>query len=433
MSSLSQLLEQALRNIITKLPDAIKNKNFEQLGADAKQQVYKAVATALLGNDHPTVAAALLDALQDDTITPLEWSSILKAWAGEFVGFNPIAADLLQAFDDNKLSKEEAIGILIKWVKSEIKDPATVAVIDGVTTFFHVPDAPEALARYLANAGLPDAIAQGIPQAIATGKITAQQVFQMLAAWVATSGEEDLARILAQLPDADPETIILAAIGDRLPSDVKTILEKLLESDWSGLLATVLGALDLGLGQKVLANVAARKYRDAAIDEIIALLTEAGVQEEHAGPLVDAVISLVAGTRSLFASRPEADAPFLKTPAMIALWREIRSVIYMAQLARKGGELIPTQPQAQPHIFMAAMIRFNTPLHLLVPPNASKEKRDEFRATLTTFLDVYFGKRMTHRFEDEHPPVSVIADAELLSASNATCKFIYVKVDNRLK
>ncbi len=431
MSGLPQQLEEALRGIIPQLLDAINNNNFEQLGADAKQRVYAAVAKALLGNDHQTVAAALLNALRDDNITGPDWIAILKAWAEELVGSNPLAQDILDALDDNELSQDEVVSILLNWVRREIHDRHILAVIDGITTAFHVQDARAALEEYLAGAGIPNAISQGIVQVIAGGTITVQQIFQMLAAWAAASGAEDFARIFEQLPDAAPEDIILAVVGDHLPSDVETILKELLESDWSGLIVTVLGTLNLGLGQQVLADLAGGRFRDAAIEKITALLIHAGVQEEHAGPLLDAVIGLATGARSLFASGPEPDAPFLETPAMIALWREIRSVIYMAQLFCKGGELIPTQPQAQPHIFLAAKIRFDTLLQDLVPSNASKGERNEFSTTLTTFLDVHFGDRMKRRFMDNQ--VSVIADDELLPASNATCKHIYVAVDDRLK
>jgi hypothetical protein len=322
VSSLPQQLEVALRDLLAKLPDAVKNKNLEQLGADAKQHLYRIIAETLLAQDHPTVAAALLDALRDDTITSQDWSAVLKAWARDLAGSDPIAVDVVSAFDDDVLSKEEAINLVIKWVKREVTDPGVAEFLEEASTFFHT-GAPEALERVLANLGLPDAVARGLSQAIATGTLTAQQVYQMVAAWVAASGEEELARLIERLPDATPEEIILAAIGERLPAEVKTILEKLLAGDWNGLFAAVLGALHLTLGASVLTHIANGKFREAAIDEIVDLLTQAGVKKAHAGPLVDAVIDLVTGARSLFASGPEADAPDLKTPTDIALWREI--------------------------------------------------------------------------------------------------------------
>lgn len=187
MSSLSNELENALRSLVQELPAAIRTQNWEALEDDARQDVYKAVANVLLGKDNQTIAKALLNALADNRITPAEWRGILLNWAGTRVGNDPIAKDVLQAFSDGVLSKEEVIGILIKWARTQIKNDAIVGVIDGVSTFFNAPGAQKALTDYLAHAGLPDTIAQGISNAIATGKLTTQQIFQMLAAWASLS------------------------------------------------------------------------------------------------------------------------------------------------------------------------------------------------------------------------------------------------------
>lgn len=431
MSSLPQRLEQALRNIIPTIPAFINlprtTTNFGDFAAlsDAtKQQIYSAIATALLGNDHASIATALLDALRNDGT--IRWVDILRGWASELAGSDPLKQDILKALADGTLSQEEIASILIKWVKNKIPDPTIVAAIDGIATIYNIPGAQQSLQDYLLHAGFPDpTTVTNILKSIADGQITPRQVLQVLAAWAAASGQEDFARILAlpelQSSTATPEQRILAVIGQRLPSHVQDILKKLLDDDWSGLLATVLGSLDLGLGSKALADIESGNYRQLVIDRLARLLKDAGVKEEQTVPLLDALIDLATGARSLFAL-PE-DQTLNLSPTELALWQEIRSVIYIAQLACKAGDLVPTDPQAQPNIFIAANIRFTTPLHDLVPSDANGQVRDEFRATLTRFVDVYFGDRMNDRFQDTNS--SVVPDAALLPDAGQTCEDLF--------
>ena len=437
LSGLPQQLEQVLRNILPTIPGVAGLRNFgdfDRLDENTKRQIYRAIATALLGNDQNTIAKALLDALIEGGST-VDWTSILRAWAGELIGSDPIKQDILKALTDGKLSTEEIVSILLKAAQSLIKEPAVRAVIDGIATIYNVPGAQRALEDYLNHSGFPD---PGILQSIAAGKISPQAVLQVLAVWAAASDPAGFGSIISSLPDlkngtATPEEIVLAVIGQRLPSNVQEILSKLLDSDWSGLLATILGTLNLGLGLKVLADVAAGKYRDAAIDQLVEWLKSAGVNEQHALPLINAFIDLVTGARSLFAAGPEPEAVDAGlSPDQIARWQEIRAVIYTAQLAINKGDLVPMDPQAEPHIFLAAKIRYNTFLHDLVSSKATDQQLKEFCDTLTAFLDVRFGDRMTRRFLTP-PEEVVIAVPELRSDSPVTCASIYLKVTERLK
>ena len=439
MSSLPRRLEDALRNIIPTIPAFINlprtTKNFGDFAAlsdTVQRQIYSGIATALLGNDQTATARALLDALRNDGT--IRWVDILRAWASELAGSDPIKQDILKALADGTLSQEEIASILIKWVKNNIADPKIVAAIDGIATIYNVPGAQKALQDYLLHAGFPDpATATSILKSIADGQITPRQVLQVLAAWAAASGQEDFARILEtpelQSSTATPEQKILAVIGQRLPSDVQDILKKLLDDDWSGLLAIVLGALVPGLGSKALADIESGNYRQLVIDRLAGLLKDAGVKEQQTVPLLDALIDLATGARSLFAL-PE-DQTLDLSPTEIAIWQEIRSVIYIAQLACKKGDLVPTDAQAQPNIFIAANIRFTTPLHDLVPSNASTQVRDEFRATLTRFVDIYFGDRMNTRFQETNS--SVVPDTALVPDAGQTCEDLFGIIYNKIR
>jgi hypothetical protein len=253
----------------------------------------------------------------------------------------------------------------------------------------------------------------------------------MIASWAAAAGDAELAEIIGKFDPKRPEQALIAWLSGQVPEQVGKVLEAISQEKWIALVGLIIGNLIPGLDADLITSLASGTLREEAIKRLTDYLKQQGA--DHAGDIATAVMDMVTGARSLFAEGPEEDAAaFLNTPQRVALWRECREVIYMTQLACSGEAIVSGDPQARPHVFRAAAIRFTTPLDKIVPAKADQKYREVLCNTLTAFLDVHFGKRMRSFNSDG---VLVVAASEFVPQASghiADCSVIYDKVNGRL-
>jgi len=365
-------------------------------GKLSREEVIAAVAAWARSQVDDEAALALLRKLEDGRLEGGELQGALLAAAAELAGDSEVAQTLRTALADNRLSREEAIAVIVAWGKRQIPDEVLrtlFAALAGIATGgTNEAAAREVLARVLQGTGVN---AEAVLAAVQEGRLSAGGILLLLSTWSVAAGHSELSelsRLLAETGQGgDPLAAAEALLQAGLPEGAQTLFDKLLAGDWVGVLSVLLGTLELGLGGRLLRGLAGGRLRDAALKKLTELLQKAGLQQ--AGSVAGAILDIVAGTRSLFAEGEATDSG-LKNPKDLALWREIRQVLYMAQLATFGGAIVPSGAQDRPHIFQAAAIRFRTPLPQLVPADAGEDKKKEFANVVTAFLDHQLGERM---------------------------------------
>ncbi len=432
MQGLDKQLVDALRAAVEQAVQGPWNGNWQALQGDLKTKAYQATVETLVGKDKQTLSSAILKALNDDTISRDEWRSVAVAWATGQTA-NPLARDLLGALDDGELTREELVQIAVKWAQGRTSSQPVRDLLAGVSAGgFDQAAAWNALRSYLnERSSLPAEVVAAVIDAVeGPDEISVQDVLAVLAAWAAAAGDADFGEIIKKLGTDDPGKAVIAWINGRLPVDLEAVLRAVGKQDWLGLGALILGWLEPGLAADLVTSLAQGKLREEAVTQLSKYLAAHGA--EHAGDIATAIVDLVTGARSLFAEGPEGDAPaVLDTPARVALWRECREVIYLTQLECSGGAIVSGDPQACPHVFRAAAIRFTTPLHGLVPQGSTLEHRERFCGILTAYLDAHFGRRMRAAF---HSTGDNALQAYELVAGGPTrqCSRVFHGVNQRL-
>lgn len=399
-------------------------------GKLSREEVVAAVAAWARTQVDDEVALSLLKTLEDGQLADGELKGALLAAAAELAGDSEVAEALRAALTDGRLGRDEAVSVVLSWGRRQIRDETLRGLFSAMEGILRGgtdrPRAQEILGRVLRAGGLDDGTVQAVLTAVTDGSLDAAELLLILSTWSVAAGGGDVSQITAQLNPEDPLASAEVVLQGGLPQGAQGLVRKVLDGDWLGVLSAILGTLELGLGGRLLRTLLGGRFREQAVRELTKLLERAGL--EQAGTVANAVVDIATGARSLFAEGEEADSG-LDSPAEIALWREIRQVLYMARLATFGGPLVPTGPQDRPHIFAAAAIRFRTPLSALVPQGADDEARKRFCDTVTAFLDRQFGSRMKRRFQDE--PVLAIDLTDLRPDGNS-CRIVFIKVRRRI-
>jgi len=432
MGNMPTELEDALKTELGKVLSGTTPATWGSIGADLKPRIVNAIATAMAGRDRPTVASAIASALSDNMITPSDWRKVLAAWVASTDPADPIVQDIMTAVSDGPITKDEAVGIALKWAENQVAHNQVLhSLLDNIRTIgFNATAAKKTLDDYLSVAGLPAGVVTSIENAINSGTLTAQDILQIVAAWAAVSAPSDLQSALTLLSqNATPtlDQVVAAWLGSKTPTEVLAIFTAIRNGNWTGLLTSVLGLVNLGLSQTVLTNLATGKFREAAISELADILTKLKV--DNATDFSQAIVNLVTSAQTLFADSSVPSDALLQSAGDISLWIEIRGVIYMTQLFIKGGSIVPTSPQAQPHVFEAASITMGTLLTQIVPSNSTTSTLESFCATLTAFLDVHFEGRIRSFASDN---VSVLDVSEVSSGSTSHCRVIFADVAERI-
>jgi hypothetical protein len=402
-------------------------------GRLSREEVVAAAAAWARGQVDDEAALALLAVLEDGRLEEGELKSGLLAAAAELAGDSEVAAALSAALADGTLGRAEAIGVLVAWGQRQIRDETLRSVFTALAAIGATGGDRQAveavLLRVLQESGVGDNVVEALLAGVRDGRLDAAEILLILTTWAAAAGSREpaeLAELASRAGAGDPLAVAEALLRGGLPPQSEELLRRLLAEDWLGVLSALLGTLELGLAGRLLRGLAGGRFRDAAVRELTQLLERAGL--EQAGVVADAIVDIATGARSLFAEGEEADSG-LTNPVEIALWREIRQVLFMAQLATFGGALVPTGAQDRPHIFAAAAIRFRTKLAELVPDGTDEEAKKLFCNTVTAFLDRQFGSRMRRRFQDE--PVLAI-DLNDIRPDGNSARIVFVKVRRRL-
>jgi hypothetical protein len=489
-------IESAVRRLAQEEAAGGGSVSWQALGGAARQALLQRVAELLLGEDAKVVGASLLQVLADGRVTPDEWRGVLGTWAAERVQDHDKLALLADGLGDGRLSREEVIAAVAAWAQTRTGDAAPTTLLQTLRDGTLTPDELlGALTRTAGALGADSEVAGALGKALADGRVTRDEALGVLAAWVrrqspepalepvfaaladgatqetldperasallgavaerlevtadevagidaggavvalaawAAASDEDARRAAAaaaaMAAQEDPLAVLEAWLPDALPAEARALLRSLGKDDWLAVVSAVLGTLETGLGARLLQIAAGGRLRDLAETKLTDLLERAGL--EHAGTVAEALLDVVTGARSLFAESAE---PGLTDPAEIALWREIRSVIYIAQLATFGGQIVATEAQARPHVFQAAAIRYDSRLDSLVPKKATKTQTKELCNLLTAFLDEHFGPRMRRRFGEDG--ILALAVEDLAPAQGAPApptKGLFRKIKRRL-
>jgi hypothetical protein len=399
-------------------------------GRLTREEVIAAVAAWARTQVDDEVALSLLKTLEDGQLDAGKLKEALLAAAADLAGDSEVAAALRDALADGRLGRDEAVQVIVAWGQRQIRDETLRALFTAlagiVSTGSDRPRARDVLARVLQASGLDAGTVQAVLAAVEDGRLDPAELLLVLATWSAAAGG-DLGGLAGQIGGGDPLAAAEALLQRGLPQDAQTLLQKVLAEDWLGVLSAVLGTLELGLGGRLLRQLVGGRFRDQALRELTRLLEKTGL--EQSGTIASVILDIAVGVRSLFAEGEEADSG-LKKPADIALFREVRQVLFMAQLATFGGPLVPTGAQDRPHLFAAASIRFRTPIHDLVPEDTGEDTKKLFCNTVTAFLDRHFGARMRRRFLEE--PVLAIDLNDLRPEDPSTVRAVFVKVQMRL-
>lgn len=407
-------------------------------GRLSREEVLAAVTAWARTQVDDEAALTLLRTLEDGQLGDGELRAALLAAAAELAGDSEVAEALRSALADGQVGRADAVAVIVAWGRRQIQDESLRALFTTFAEMVTGGGAPrqraeEALARVLQGTGVDAAAVLAV---VRDGRLDAAELLLILATWSSAAGHrevEDLAALVRQLPQNDPVAAAEALLQAGLPPGAPALFEKLLAGDWTGVLSVLLGTLELGLAGRLLRGLAGGRLRDVALRELTGLLERAGLAQP--GTVAKAILDIVTGTRSLFAEGEEADSG-LRNPLELAIWREIRQAIYMAQLATFGGALVPTGAQARPHIFQAAAIRFRTPLNQLVPDDATEDQKKEFCNTLTAFLDRQLGDRMGRDLFLAPPrPALVITVTSLTPQQNgqiANASIIFSEVRSRI-
>ena len=501
MDELAPQMRTLIYDAVRDLPRVVLSGNWNGLDDELKVRVYKAIVEALLGRDQPTVAAVILNALEDDRVTTAEIREAVLTWAKARAGDDQTLQTLLNGLDDGSLSRSEVLAtvsgwaqkrvndetllgvikaledgslsgaevravlvaaagrlgvdsgiagafytaledgnltgaesldVIVAWARRQVKNPAAQALLDAFDSGnFDAVRAKAAFFEYLDTSGLKKDLADAIKAALDSDGSRTQKLLLLLAGWAGAAGERSLAELLKR-PElsAEPEKAVIAWLSGRLPEEIAAVFEKIRQNDWLGLATLILGTLDLGLSAELLKNLAAGEIRQAVQTELERLLSKAGVFQ--AGDVAKAVIELATGARSLFAEGAESDAPELSEQD-VALWREIRGVIYIAQLFLNGGKIVSISATGDLHVFQAAKIRYTSPLNELLPKNPTKKERESFCSLLTKTLDAHFRGRFPRLYDEDG--AQVLYEHRIVPSSNGTigkCNVIFWDVYDRI-
>lgn len=404
-------------------------------GKLTREEVIAAVTAWARTQVDDEAALALLGTLEDGRLEGGELKGALLAAAAELAGDSEVAQALRSGLADDSLSRGDVVAVVVVWGKRQIRDEtlrslftALAGIAAGGTK---EAAAQEVLARVLQGTGVD---AEAVLAAVRDGRLNATQILLILATWSAAAGHlelADLARLLGEDGAGDPLAAAEALLQGGLPNGAQALFDKLLAGDWVGVLSVLLGTLELGLGGRLLRGLAGGRLREVALKKLTELLEKAGLQQ--AGAVAGAILDIVSGARTLFAEGEDADAGF-RSPLELTIWREIRQVLYMAQLATFGGALVPSGAQDRPHIFQAAAIRFRTPLPQLVPADASEAQKQEYCNVVTAFLDEQLGDRMgKERFlAPPHPSLAITVTSLTPSPNAGTASSIFAEVRSRI-
>lgn len=380
-------------------------KLWADLDKTSRDKIRSIIASELANKDSSVLALGLLDAFSDNRFTGDEIRSVVIDWAETRVtgvDSTPLKT-FLDALKDGSLSKTETVSVLTQAVQARVRDTTIqsflTALLNGKPTN---AAALGALNTYLDNSTLAAGTRSALKQLIQQGNSGAQDLLLLLSAWAAAVDEEQLAQLLSQKDlAANPEKTVLAWLNGRLPEEGQKIFGLVEDQNWNGLAALVLASLYPDLHQELFAKVAQGDLEGAIEKQLEVYLQKFGVPS--APDISRAIIELAMGTRSLFVDGPESDAPQLKTSRDIALWQEIREVIYSTLLFVKGGDVVSTSAQGDLHVFAAANIRLGTKLNAILPDGDKAEAQDrkDFCLTLTALLDAHFEGRFNKRYRDE--------------------------------
>jgi len=410
------------------VPGGMPAGRWSGLSEAVRGLIYAKVAERLMEVDNGTVSAALLDALADGGLEKNEIKGALLIAAAERAGGTEVAALLREALEAGPLNRQTAIRVIVAWGQSRIQDEALRSLfteLAGIVGTGSGLNAGEILDRVLRPSGIDAAVVGRVLGAVRDRRLDASEiVFLLTTLSAAAGGTASLAS--TGTPLAKAEAVLQAG----LPKGAEALLRKIVEEDWLGVLSAQLGTLEVGVGGSLLKQLLGGELRGKAVSKLTELLEKAGLDE--AGTVANAIVDIASGARSLFAEGEEADSG-LRKPAEIALFREVRQVLYMAQLATFGGPIVPTEAMARPHIFAAAAIRFRTPLHDLVPADTTEAKKDLFCDTATRFLDRRFGSRMTSRFLDPPRPALAFDPRDLRPEDTSNVRSVFEKLFVRLK
>ncbi len=409
------------------VPGGMPAGRWSGLSGAVRDLIYAKVAERLMEVDNGTVSAALLDALADGRLERDEIKGALLTAAAERAGGTEVAALLREALEAGPLNRQTAIRVIVAWGQSRIQDEALRSLfteLAGLVGTGSGSNAGEILDRVLRPSGIDAAVVGRVLGAVGDRRLDASEiVFLLTTLAAAAGGTASLAG--AGSPLAKAEAVLQAG----LPKGAEALLRKIVEEDWLGVLSALLGTLEVGVGGSLLRQLLGGELRGKAVSKLTELLEKAGLDE--AGTVANAIVDIATGARSLFAESEEAGSG-LTRPAEIALFREVRQVFFMAQLATFGGPLVPTGPDARPHIFAAAAIRFRTPLHALIPEDTNEETKQLFCNTTTAFLDRRFGSRMSSLFQDPERPVLAFDLDDLRPEDTSTVRSVFEKLFLRL-
>jgi len=352
-----------------------------------KQSVYRAVAEDLVDRDPKTVAAYLASPEWADQLSSETARDVLREWCDRaYLGDlkrdlerdgGPSKGAVLKAIDacGGKAPNAEVRGLL-----GAVWSPEIDAPIDK-----------SKLLAWLGDAGVDGEFVAALDSALGDGDLTTNEVLGVVASWLAGADADRLMELIGAVGDMGPAEVLRRVVLDMLPEQLAALVKKMLNDDWLGLAAEVLGVFELDLAKDLLQALreGGETLRGFAIKQVTKLLDDRGVGEP--GVIARANVEIIKGVRSFFASVPEVGSPLSRPPDTL-LWREIKTVLYYVHrsLALPSASVVSPGAQGRPNVLTWGAIRWETPLKKLVP----KGKDRLFCNYLTRYVDVCFRGRM---------------------------------------
>lgn len=341
-----------------------------------------------LSGEAPAVAPVLQAALTDGKLSKDESialvSALVSTWSDRTPFGGAYTQQLLETLKDGELTVSEISSAVAGWVVRRTQNKNVQFFLREIADGKLSRDEVQELLLQLAQARKGKSAATAL-KSLLSGKVLLSEVLLLLVS--VRLGEQE----------ADPGSTtdealktLQSYLQDTSTATLDDALDRLIAKDHAGLalgaIAAVVKGEDLGvLLRKQVVEGLRERLKKALTDEL--KNSVAGLNGEQADALVQTILDLWRGKRSLWAEQTELEAFTEHYPAkMFGTWTRVRKVLYAAKWATQTDAVVPTDALARPHVFAAAEITPKTKLSTL----ATKGKTRVFVECVRRFCAIEF-------------------------------------------
>jgi len=351
------------------LKDVLGGASWPPSQQEILNMAHKQVAGWLAG-DNAAIKKAITDALQDNSLTEKELAGILtlaaQNWLKDKFFGNDFVQRLIDALSDGKLSASEIADVAAELIakRTDIGDPLKQLLKSAVDGHLSRDEIETALLVWVKQKapGLEVKLQQLLDS---SDPVNLRSVIMLAVSFLIV--EEKITNPVSTI-DKQIKGVV-DALKNYANGDLVDLIQALVDKNYVTAAKVVLKKLGVAtIEDAVIKQILDGKYAEVAQDFLAKALKReiTGINEEQAAGLADAIIKIVSGKLELIPAKSEQESLQLNN-WQYDIWIRIRKVLYAAKMALNRGAIVPSDPMAQPHVFAAASIRFDTPVNSLAP------------------------------------------------------------------